>query len=536
MTLVQIPVILLYFFIVNDFTSRFIRQQWEYQKRDLSVYTGNVSDEIQKIDSFLFYDCYGAFTGQTDGEYAELKKQSDAFVNENSIINGLFLYDAQGVRFHSSFSSDVSAPEALGKLADDLLGKEKQMKNGWQLLEYEGRHALMQTASANGMTAAAVILTDRLAAASSIKYHLPGSVLLMRKDSILTSTLWQRNSGIQIPSGLEEPFILESGKHRYMLCDAGLLGMRAVYGVIYQYSFRWLYLFGYMMIALAAVSMFVTMFYLHRSILRPLGNMTGIMRQIADGDKDLRLPEAKTAELGEISGSFNTMMDRLNEAKIESYEYQLTARRAKMDALRLQIRRHFFLNCLKNIYAMATTGDFEGVKQTAFLLSGNLRYTLNFDEDSVPLKKELEMCEDYIRLQGVGQPRKPLLVTDSDPELDDFAVPPVSLLTILENSCKYGMMQEGILVIRIKTEIRKLDDSSFAVLSVQDNGPGFDAEMLKMLNRDLNRVQENNHIGMANTLLRFKMLYGEECSVLFSNNKGARVDLMIPMKPAGEEI
>ena len=41
---------------------------------------------------------------------------------------------------------------------------------------------------------------------------------------------------------------------------------------------------------------------------------------------------------------------------------------------------------------------------------------------------------------------------------------------------------------------------------------------------------------MANTLLRFRMLYGPECSVLFANSSGAKVDLMIPMERIDNEV
>ena len=144
------------------------------------------------------------------------------------------------------------------------------------------------------------------------------------------------------------------------------------------------------------------------------------------------------------------------------------------------------------------------------------------------------MCEDYIKLQGIGQPLKPMLVVESIPELDDFEIPPVSLLTILENSCKYGSQPNLPLVIRIQTEIRSLDEQKYAIITVRDNGRGYDKDMLKLLNQDIDQVKEQNHIGMANTLLRFRMLYGDDCSVLFSNNNGAKVDLMIPMKMNSE--
>ena len=351
----------------------------------------------------------------------------------------------------------------------------------------------------------------------------------MRGDTNINSTLWQRMAESEIPDRLDGPFIVKANHRKYMLSESNLLGLRVVYGVIYTYDFDWLYYFGYTMLTVVVIVMLVVMFFMDNVILRPVQKMSGIMEKIGKGDMELRLPEEKSMELDRISGTFNTMMDHLRDAKIESYEQRLTARRAKMDALRLQIRRHFFLNCLKNIYAMASMGDVDSIKRTSLLLSSNLRYTLNFDADTVPLQEELKMCEDYIQLQGVGQAVPPMLVIESDPKLNDFAIPPVSLLTILENSCKYGMRQNSPLFIRIQTSVKELDDMNYAYITVRDNGSGFDPEMMRLLNQDMEQVKGQNHIGMANTLLRFRMLYGEECSMLFANSDGAKIDLIIPM-------
>ncbi|MBE6121913.1 MAG: HAMP domain-containing protein [Erysipelotrichaceae bacterium] len=529
-TLVQIPVIILYFFIVNNFVDRFREEQWSYQNTELKRYISSLQDEIREIDEFLFYHCYNSFrSDDPDESLREVEYFTEDLFSHDGYIHSIEVLDQDGnVLYAAGNNSDV--------MIRDVIANGDSVNRGWIVRKYDDSNYLIRVINENEKYASVIISVKQLAASAMDVYHLSGSVLLQKLGDNLTTNLWVRQAEEPIPASIKEPYLLMSNRRQYMLSESTLVGMRVVYGVPYQYDFRWLYMFGYLMVGLAVLSLSVTMFYLRHSILKPLTEMTGFMKRIGEGEMDLRLPDRKSTELMQISGTFNDMMDDLKDAKISSYENQLTARRAKMDALRLQIRRHFFLNCLKNIYAMATTGDYDGVKQTAFLLSGNLRYTLNFDEDSVPMRKELDMCEDYIKLQGVGQTMKPMLITDCDENLDAFEIPPVSLLTILENSCKYGTKQNGPLLIRITGKIRKLDEKKYAMITVQDNGPGYDPEMLKLLNQDLNKVQENNHIGMANTLLRFRMLYGPECSVLFANSSGAKVDLMIPMERIDNEV
>lgn len=510
--LVQIPLIVLYFFLIDNFTAHFLQEQWDFQKTTMNTYVGAVRDEIQKIDQFL----YGDWQNE---EESDLFAEAGEFVDTNLAVSQLLFIDPEG-----NLNREFSKPG----IHENLSGIRNEDK-GWQLTEDNESYYLVRWVEYPAGLVGAVISIDRLAATANNNYHLPGSVLFLRGDTRLNTTLWQRNANTGLPAAVKKPYLLEAGKRTYMLSENNLIGMRVLYGMIYNYDFSWLYYFGYTLLAVAMITLLVTLFYMNLTILKPLKQMSGTMDEIGAGDMDKRLPEGKTSELAQISGTFNTMMDHLKDAKIESYEQRLTARRAKMDALRLQIRRHFFLNCLKNIYAMASVGDIDSIKRTSLLLSSNLRYTLNFDTDSVPLKEELKMCEDYIELQGVGQTFKPMLVIDSTPELDDFAIPPVSLLTILENCCKYGAKQGIPLVIRIHTEIRELDEAGFAIITVRDNGNGYEPEILKMLNQDMEQVKEQNHIGLANTLLRFRMLYGEDCSILFSNSDGAKMDLMIPM-------
>ncbi len=529
--LVQIPVIVLYYFILQNFIENFVAEQWSYQRAELLGYITNLQEELIAIDKYLYGKCY--YILQEDDEESFLSEIIDAsqeLMENNNVLSAVSVTDKDGQTLYQ-----LGLP-AYGNISLAYPAKPEELPNGWKLYEYNGEYYLANTLETSQRRASVFVSTRQLASTASNIYHIHGTVLLQKNDDYINSTYWQRNAQEPIPEKISEPFILRSGIYRYMLSESTLLGMRVIYGCIYNYSFRWLYLFGYLLLGLAAVSAIITLLYLQRFIVKPLARMTSVIEKIGSGDIDLRVREEKSSEMRKISTTFNTMMDNLRDAKIESYEHQLRAKRAQIDALRLQIRRHFFLNCLKNIYAMASAGNLDGIKQTTYLLSSNLRYTLNFEVDSVPLEQELTMCEDYIKLQGVGQKLKPLLIIESAEELDQFRVPPVSLLTILENCCKYGLAQDHPLIIRIRTLVRQLDEERYAVITIQDNGPGYNGEMLELLNQDLDKVRENNHIGMANTLLRFRMLYGDECSALFSNSDGAKVELIIPMNETKEEV
>lgn len=227
-------------------------------------------------------------------------------------------------------------------------------------------------------------------------------------------------------------------------------------------------------------------------------------------------------------------MDRITQLKIDGYEKELEARRNEMTALKLQIRPHFVLNCLKSVYAMVQTGSREDAQQLILLLSRYLRYILSFTATTTPLHTEIEQCCNYAELSSVGQNDPVEVVCEIDPELSELPLPPVSLLTLVENSVKHGKMIGKTLKITITAKLLETEEGCMADLSVADNGTGFTAGDLKQLNSAAPQEENGQHVGLFNVVRRLQLLYGEQAAIAFTNNRrggGARVELFLPIDP-----
>ena len=57
-----------------------------------------------------------------------------------------------------------------------------------------------------------------------------------------------------------------------------------------------------------------------------------------------------------------------------------------MNYLQLQIRPHFFLNCLNTIYSMAQTQLYEEIMKMSMITSNYFRYIFQNTQDLVPVK------------------------------------------------------------------------------------------------------------------------------------------------------
>ena len=212
----------------------------------------------------------------------------------------------------------------------------------------------------------------------------------------------------------------------------------------------------------------------------------------------------------------------------------MEARRNEMTALKLQIRPHFVLNCLKSVYAMVQTGSREDAQQLILLLSRYLRYILSFTATTMPLHTEVEQCCNYAELSSVGQNDPVEVVCEIDPELSELPLPPVSLLTLVENSVKHGKMIGKTLKITITAKLLETEEGCMADLSVADNGTGFTAGDLKQLTCAAPQEENGQHVGLFTVVRRLQLLYGEQAAIAFTNNRrggGARVELFLPIDP-----
>ena len=68
-------------------------------------------------------------------------------------------------------------------------------------------------------------------------------------------------------------------------------------------------------------------------------------------------------------------------------------------------------------------------------------------------KKELDSVRSYVKLQQMSSARPPEYEEDVSPQLMQFGIPPMSLLTFVENSFKYEKSGEGSMQILIKARL-----------------------------------------------------------------------------------
>jgi two-component system sensor histidine kinase YesM len=270
----------------------------------------------------------------------------------------------------------------------------------------------------------------------------------------------------------------------------------------------------------------------------PLSRLVEAINKIKEGHWDTRMDMTFVSdEFILVNDTFNSLIDEIKSLKIAAYEEKIEKQKAKLQHLLFQIRPHFFLNALKNLYGMAEQQQYEIIQIMILGLSNHFRYMFNDNFNLVTLSEELYHIKNYLEIQELSTAYSTDCKINVDEQLLEMTLPPISIKTFIENSMQHGVQQDKNLKITIKAVLLKTEDGDFADITVSDNGPGFDEVTLTRLNFVNEENAIKGHIGLDNIRQRIRLIYGSRGHVVFSNNTngGAVSELLIPIVMANDE-
>ena len=521
----------------------------------LDMFTGNLENQMNSMENYLLNlslndAAFRSLSEQTDRTQAyldlyEIAQNFPAVLAANDALMGVVVRSGSGNlyagRYGTLTGSSAQQLKQRLNLEESLsqMGQNNKMETReWYLRTISQRLYLLRSVTYQKASLTAAIDLRRVFEDLVEGFGLDGQIVVLNdtgnvlvgdSDLLPTKIEWNRSGYSIIGQGNEKRIVVR--KQVKMLTVLYLLPYQHM-GVDFT-AYEILLVVGSIFVLLAIPFIF---FYMKRDIFTPMGELVSTMERIGQGELSVRSSvDYRNAEFTQVNETFNRMIDQITRLKIDGYEKELEARRNEMTALKLQIRPHFVLNCLKSVYALVQTGSREDAQQLILLLSRYLRYILSFSATTTPLHTEIEQCCNYADLSSVGQADRVEVVCEIDPELNDLPLPPVSLLTLVENSVKHGRMIGKPLKLTLSAHLLKTEEGSMADLSVSDNGTGFTAEDLKQLNRGTPQEENGQHVGLFNVVRRLQLLYGEQAAIAFTNNRrggGARVELFLPLDAA----
>lgn len=288
-------------------------------------------------------------------------------------------------------------------------------------------------------------------------------------------------------------------------------------------------------IGLCMFSLIGVAIWFSRRFSNPIRSITREMAKVESGNFDTQVTVRTDDELGMLSRGFNKMVVRLQNYIDEVYVAQIKQKQAELNALKSQIRPHYLYNTLEVIRMSAVANDDQEVGDMILSLSHQLKYVLDYGEETVPLQNEKFNVEQYFRLMEFRYGEQKLAMDFRfEGDVLNAYIPKLSLQPLVENAVYHGIMPKaGKGTIRIVAE--KLTEKRLS-LTVDDDGVGMDEETLQRVRLKLagsSPAEANgNSIGLKNVHDRIAALYGAEygIEIVSSKNLGTSVRMVIPLR------
>lgn len=173
----------------------------------------------------------------------------------------------------------------------------------------------------------------------------------------------------------------------------------------------------------------------------------------------------------------------------------------ELKALRARMNPHFIFNCMSSIQECMLTDRISDANTYLAKLSRLLRMVLmHSDDESITLKKELEIITLYLQLESLRLKDGFSFSIQCDPEMDtdDIKVPALLLQPFAENAIWHGLVHKPT-DRKILIKIDEQDNMLHCI--IEDNGIGRQAANL------LNSNRKNHHsLGLSMTERRLSIL------------------------------
>ena len=204
----------------------------------------------------------------------------------------------------------------------------------------------------------------------------------------------------------------------------------------------------------------------------------------------------------------------------------------QLEYLRYQINPHFFMNTLNNIHALVDI-DPEKAKDTILELSKMMRFVLyEGDKKGVPLSREFEFIRHYITLMKLRYTDKVRISVDLPQEVPDKQIPPLILITFIENAFKHGIsyQRESFIDVHIAISDCQLAVSpklNFTCRNSKANGQQ-PSQRHTLKERTANSQQGG--VGLQNVKQRLNLLYDNNYTLNIQDEADVyNVELIIPL-------
>ena len=249
-------------------------------------------------------------------------------------------------------------------------------------------------------------------------------------------------------------------------------------------------------------------------MMKPFDQLFSALEQYGKGNTLARIAADPEDESYPYLLEFNQVLDEVDGLLARNRELERANMQSELKALQSQFNPHFIFNMLETI-KYSVYDDPKCSVHMLLTLAAMLRYTLETDTGEVPLREDLKYMRGYLEMQQLRLGELFSYEIAIPERLLDRRVPRLILQPLVENSLKYGYTGERPFLVTLRAE----EKQGVLCLTVENNGPGMEADRAEQLRRMLEKNEApRDHIGIYNTHRRLRLAYGEGAGLCFESS------------------
>lgn len=523
----------------------------ESNSNTIGLYMNQIDSDLRAIDSYMLdiatFDTDVNNLNNTDDDSRVLSKirlQNDITkaMSKYKTVDGFFIYSKASKDYFDAYSirSDYSESQAISGYISKISDNDTNYnKMGWLPTYIDSSSYILRIFYVDNVYVGAWINVKTLMPPLlKINLQREGSVLFADSyGTPLINSDFIKNNNIDLSGDLSHYYFSGKGKSQMVIGKRSEVGKFSLIAVTSEENLLQgldlIQMITGIIALLSIIAIPVTLLVLRKWIFKPITKLKHAINRVEEGDLEYRIENYDYSnEFMSVNKSFNKMVSQIKQLKIDVYEEQINEQKSKLEYLEMQIKPHFYLNALNNIYSMAQTKDFQLIQSMVLYLSDYLRYLFRNNFTLVPLESEITHVRNYLQIQKIHSGESMICNIDADQSLINMQLPPLILQTFTENVVKHASNPSEPINIFIKVTSIENDIDKYAIIRIQDNGNGFSEEALQLINSDLNNRHNGEHIGIWNVKQRLRLIYGDRASITASNiqNSGACIEIKLPVE------
>ena len=294
-------------------------------------------------------------------------------------------------------------------------------------------------------------------------------------------------------------------------------------------AFDRVYDFRYIISVTAFITSIVVIiiFLLVRQQTRPLYKLVEKMRGVREGRLNQFVKVEGSTEIRELSFTYNTMLDEMQQYIDKLMEVEKAKREAEIHSLQMQINPHYIYNTLASVKWLIWQGNKEKSVQVIDAFIRLLRNTISNKKEFITLKEEIENLKDYVIINQTRYGNSVNVEYYVLPDCEEQKIPKLILQPFVENAFFHAFPQgqQGTISIFARMSEGQLK------IEIIDDGIGMDNQTVRtLLDKSEGQKEHFTGIGVNNVDDRMKLIYGQNYGILIESKRGegTKITLCFP--------